>query len=271
VRSRRHTAFPSAVTWPEHRQSLFLHHVIFFCNLPAQADILADRKAVLSKGRVQCVGSSLFLKSRFGVGYHLNISLKPGADADAVACAVESHIPQAKREVSTAKMEASLSLPTSTAAAFPKLFDSLSERRAELNIGSFGINVTSLEEVFLQLAKREEDQDAVEAKKSKQASPAGSESANKHSLNCENDVTAPLTQGKRHLSESPAPTSRRRVLAVMRIRWKQARRNWRALFFQVGRFEGVGLALLVSKSNRALALICQHIATTIAFFFLFVT
>ena len=42
---------------------------------PFQADILADRKAILSKGRVQCVGSSLFLKSRFGVGYHLNISL----------------------------------------------------------------------------------------------------------------------------------------------------------------------------------------------------
>lgn len=192
---------------------------------------------MLSKGRVQCVGSSLFLKSRFGVGYHLNISLKPGADADAVARAVETHIPQAKREVSTAKMEASLSLPTSTAAAFPKLFDALSKRRAELKIGSFGINVTSLEEVFLQLAKREEDQDALEAEKSKQAPPAGNENASKYSVNGDIDVTVPLTQGKRHLLEIPAPTSRRRVLAVMRIRWKQARRNWRALFFQVGRLD----------------------------------
>jgi ABC-type multidrug transport system ATPase subunit len=36
-----------------------------------EADILADRKAILSRGRVRCYGSSLFLKNRFGIGYHL--------------------------------------------------------------------------------------------------------------------------------------------------------------------------------------------------------
>ena len=32
---------------------------------------VADRKAIISKGRLRCVGSSLFLKNRFGLGYHL--------------------------------------------------------------------------------------------------------------------------------------------------------------------------------------------------------
>jgi len=36
-----------------------------------EADILADRKAVVSKGRLRCCGSSLFLKNKFGIGYHL--------------------------------------------------------------------------------------------------------------------------------------------------------------------------------------------------------
>lgn len=36
-----------------------------------EADILADRKAIMSRGTLRCVGSSLFLKNRFGVGYHL--------------------------------------------------------------------------------------------------------------------------------------------------------------------------------------------------------
>jgi ATP-binding cassette subfamily A (ABC1) protein 5 len=36
-----------------------------------EADILADRKAIISKGKLKCVGSSLFLKNRFGIGYHL--------------------------------------------------------------------------------------------------------------------------------------------------------------------------------------------------------
>ena len=30
-----------------------------------------DRKAVVSKGSLRCCGSSLFLKNRFGLGYHL--------------------------------------------------------------------------------------------------------------------------------------------------------------------------------------------------------
>ena len=36
-----------------------------------EADILADRKAILSQGSLRCYGSSLFLKNRFGLGYHL--------------------------------------------------------------------------------------------------------------------------------------------------------------------------------------------------------
>lgn len=36
-----------------------------------EADLLADRKAVISNGQLRCVGTSLFLKNRFGIGYHL--------------------------------------------------------------------------------------------------------------------------------------------------------------------------------------------------------
>lgn len=36
-----------------------------------EADILADRKTIMSKGKLRCCGSSLFLKNKFGLGYHL--------------------------------------------------------------------------------------------------------------------------------------------------------------------------------------------------------
>ena len=36
-----------------------------------EADLLADRKAIVSQGQLRCLGSSLFLKNKFGVGYHL--------------------------------------------------------------------------------------------------------------------------------------------------------------------------------------------------------
>lgn len=41
-----------------------------------EADILADRKAIMTAGRIRCVGTSLFLKSRFGIGYYLEIGLE---------------------------------------------------------------------------------------------------------------------------------------------------------------------------------------------------
>ena len=38
-----------------------------------EADILGDRIGIMAEGRLICVGSSLFLKNRFGVGYNLTI------------------------------------------------------------------------------------------------------------------------------------------------------------------------------------------------------
>jgi len=39
-----------------------------------EADILGDRIAIMSEGKIQCTGSSLFLKQRYGVGYNLVIA-----------------------------------------------------------------------------------------------------------------------------------------------------------------------------------------------------
>ena len=41
-----------------------------------EADILGDRIAIMAEGKVQCTGSSFFLKNRYGVGYNLVIAKK---------------------------------------------------------------------------------------------------------------------------------------------------------------------------------------------------
>lgn len=38
-----------------------------------EADVLGDRIAIMSQGKIKCCGSSLFLKNKFGVGYLLEI------------------------------------------------------------------------------------------------------------------------------------------------------------------------------------------------------
>jgi ABC-type proline/glycine betaine transport system ATPase subunit len=54
-----------------------------------EADLLGDRVAILSKGRLRCCGSSLFLKKRFGVGYTLTMMVdKAVASRNATTAAI---------------------------------------------------------------------------------------------------------------------------------------------------------------------------------------
>jgi len=36
-----------------------------------EADILGDRIGIMTKGKISCVGSSMFLKNKFGIGYNM--------------------------------------------------------------------------------------------------------------------------------------------------------------------------------------------------------
>ena len=38
-----------------------------------EADILGDRIGIMAHGKISCLGSSLFLKQKFGVGYNLTM------------------------------------------------------------------------------------------------------------------------------------------------------------------------------------------------------
>lgn len=50
-----------------------------------EADILGDRIAIMAEGKVVCLGSSLFLKNKFGIGYNLTIVKKDKASTSEVA------------------------------------------------------------------------------------------------------------------------------------------------------------------------------------------
>lgn len=68
-----------------------------------EADILGDRICIMAEGSVQCCGSSLFLKNRFGVGYNLVLAKKQGAESDAVDTFIKNTLLEATKlqEVST--------------------------------------------------------------------------------------------------------------------------------------------------------------------------
>ncbi|CAH0549112.1 unnamed protein product [Brassicogethes aeneus] len=129
-----------------------------------EADILADRKAVVSKGNIRCCGSSLFLKNKFGIGYHLTLVLEGSCREHAIARLVTQHVPKAEKARRHGR-ELSFILPHNAVENFAPLFQAIEQEinnRSKLGISSYGVSMTTLEEVFLHLEKDEESEMTVD-------------------------------------------------------------------------------------------------------------
>ncbi|RNA41260.1 ATP-binding cassette sub-family A member 5-like isoform X1 [Brachionus plicatilis] len=128
-----------------------------------EADILADRKAVITKGKLKCAGSSLYLKNKFGLGYHLNLIANQNFDQEpmAISSMIKKHVQNSELERFIEK-EVSYLLPIDSVANFQSLFEDIELNGQSVGIESVAISMTTLEEVFLKLAdevheEKEED------------------------------------------------------------------------------------------------------------------
>uniref|UniRef100_A0A8C2KS41 P-type phospholipid transporter n=1 Tax=Cyprinus carpio TaxID=7962 RepID=A0A8C2KS41_CYPCA len=149
-----------------------------------EADILGDRIAIISHGRVCCCGSSLFLKKMYGRGYYLTIaranqdrvmaqraplikefSVDEGICSDSISSLdppdvadlsrlVRRHVPEAEF-LEVVGQELVYVLPYTGAAngSFASLFKELDLEKSALAVTSYGISDTSLEEIFLKVAE----------------------------------------------------------------------------------------------------------------------
>uniref|UniRef100_A0A803P6X4 ABC transporter domain-containing protein n=1 Tax=Cannabis sativa TaxID=3483 RepID=A0A803P6X4_CANSA len=130
-----------------------------------EAEELGDRIAIMANGSLKCCGSSLFLKHQYGVGYTLTL-VKSAPTASVAADIVYRHIPSATC-VSEVGTEISFKLPIASSMSFENMFREIEgcmkkpdfdvkasdgEERDYAMIESYGISVTTLEEVFLRVA-----------------------------------------------------------------------------------------------------------------------
>uniref|UniRef100_H3H5H8 ABC transporter domain-containing protein n=1 Tax=Phytophthora ramorum TaxID=164328 RepID=H3H5H8_PHYRM len=118
-----------------------------------EADILGDRIAIMAEGEMRCCGSSLFLKNRFGAGYNLTL-VKDDAkcDDDAVAAFVKSYVPAAQ-PLSNVGSEIAFQLPLHSSSSFATMFADMDNQLQSLGLLSYGVSVTTLEEVFIKVAE----------------------------------------------------------------------------------------------------------------------
>uniref|UniRef100_A0A8C3WS26 ATP binding cassette subfamily A member 8 n=1 Tax=Catagonus wagneri TaxID=51154 RepID=A0A8C3WS26_9CETA len=123
--------------------------ILFSTQFMDEADILADRKVFLSKGKLKCAGSSLFLKKKWGIGYHLSLQLNEMCVQEKITSLVKQHIPDAKLSAES-KGKLVYILPLERTNKFPELYEDLN-RCPGLGIENYGVSMTTLNEVFLKL------------------------------------------------------------------------------------------------------------------------
>ena len=149
-------------TWDVIRKRAANCTVLLTTHFLDEADLLCDRVAIMSSGHLSCIGSPLFLKSKFGTGYLLTFArVGSGSSKHLPALAqhntnntlrlIQNYVPKAVVH-SDVGAELSFSLPFESTSQFSALFKALDDQLNSLGYTSYGISCTTLEEVFLSLA-----------------------------------------------------------------------------------------------------------------------
>uniref|UniRef100_A0A8C3V4W5 ATP-binding cassette sub-family A member 2 n=1 Tax=Catharus ustulatus TaxID=91951 RepID=A0A8C3V4W5_CATUS len=136
-----------------------------------EADLLGDRIAIISHGKLKCCGSPLFLKSTYGDGYKLTVVKKQsdtrngtglGSNISPTSCPVRLSRRAALRgssrylhgmaEWAGKGLWHCGHLPSSHSTLLPQ---HLEQSLEELDLTSFGLMDTTLEEVFLKVSEED--------------------------------------------------------------------------------------------------------------------
>ena len=201
-----------------------------------EADLLGDRIAIMADGRIRCCGSSMYLKKLHGVGYLLACVKRtapagpglPACDSAALEAAVRGFVPEAA-VLSDVGAELSFQVPLTASPQFPALFAALEARAAALGVLSYGISVTTLEEVFMRVAEGRDHHGAAKAA----AMAVGKEAPLAEAL-----AVKPAGPELAEAAAEPAPQRERAFFArhfyaLLLKRWRFALRDQRAVFFQL--------------------------------------
>ncbi|XP_057761178.1 ABC transporter A family member 2-like [Arachis stenosperma] len=133
-----------------------------------EADILSDRIGIMAKGKLCCIGTAIRLKSRFGTGFIANISFygnnvesrTDNRDAvstvhhEAVKQFFKNHLDVVPKEENNNFI--TFVIPHDKEGLLTNFFAELQDREEEFGISDIQLGLTTLEEVFLNIAKQAE-------------------------------------------------------------------------------------------------------------------
>ncbi|XP_012658566.1 ATP-binding cassette sub-family A member 6 [Otolemur garnettii] len=123
--------------------------ILFSTQFMDEADILADRKVIMSNGRLKCAGSSSFLKRKWGLGYHLSLYRNETCDPEQITSLINHHVPDAKLKMES-KESLVYMLPLERTNTFPDLFSDL-DKYSTQGVMGYDVSTSTMDEVFMKL------------------------------------------------------------------------------------------------------------------------
>lgn len=115
-----------------------------------EADVLGDRIGIMASGQLMCIGSSLFLKNRFGLGYKLTLVKKHALLSPNVEPFLQTYFAGVLKQ-SEVRGEVSFVIPRNQTSSFRPFFEAFDAKLNDFDIKSYGVSMTTLEEVFLKI------------------------------------------------------------------------------------------------------------------------
>ncbi|KAL5698893.1 ATP-binding cassette sub- A member 2 [Ranunculus cassubicifolius] len=128
-----------------------------------EADILGDRIAIMAKGRLRCIGTSIRLKSRFGTGFIANVSFTgntPGQTPDLnnahVTAASSNRSHDSVKHFFKQHLNVEPKEETKPFLTFVIPHEKGGLLTKEFSISNIQLGLITFEEVFLNIAKKAE-------------------------------------------------------------------------------------------------------------------
>ncbi|KAI1307953.1 Phospholipid-transporting ATPase ABCA3 [Halotydeus destructor] len=134
-----------------------------------EADALADSIAIMTAGKISCHGTPMYLKKVFSTGYMFRIAKGLQYDGRAVADLISLHFPKGsiRSEIDTEVIFALESEDGHTdSSKLPAFFRQLEQLKPKLGVASFGLSLTTLEDVFLKVGEMESSNEETQSHES---------------------------------------------------------------------------------------------------------
>ncbi|XP_017145490.2 retinal-specific phospholipid-transporting ATPase ABCA4-like isoform X1 [Drosophila miranda] len=113
-----------------------------------EGEVLADRIAIISDGRLRCLGTLASLKKQYETSHLLTCEKGPRCDVPRLTQLIAEHVPHTRLQ-SNIGSDVSYRLPHRFLRSFGSLFNDLEQQKEQLDVVGFGLSSASLAEIFM--------------------------------------------------------------------------------------------------------------------------